>query len=376
MTQEEYRPGAKVLVAGVMVVAATYAYFLIFAQFGFLKAVQAATGKSDEAVRPLMAMLGFSGMAGSALVAWLYTTARSRRLLMAGFAMSATSAGLSLLARGMVGFHGVALLTGLGVAITTVTLAGGLRRAVGGQHLGTVIGLGTGLAYGFCNLPAVFGAPAPVQAGVAVLAAWLGLVAGTRLTLNASGDVPTGADYAPAGVLIWTMVFLALVCLDSAAFYVIQHTPGLKAGTWGGDGQLVANAGMHVVAALLAGYALDRRWMGRTVLLGAIGLFAACGLIDESYAVFAEGALLYTAAVSVYSTVLAFYPARSQRPGLAALVYAIAGWGGSGLGIALAAGREQLPVTLPVIALLVVAAGLVMRQFIRRKMQTVGTNGR
>ena len=37
MAPQNYRPGGKIIIAAIMTVAAVYVYFLIFAQFGFLK---------------------------------------------------------------------------------------------------------------------------------------------------------------------------------------------------------------------------------------------------------------------------------------------------------------------------------------------------
>jgi cytochrome c oxidase cbb3-type subunit 2 len=237
----------------------------------------------------------------------------------------------------------VAVLSGLGTGVATVTLAAMLRRAVGRERLGIVVGLGTGLAYGAANLPPVFAADASFQAVLAMLAACAGIVTGRLFELRGPGEKPSGADYTPRGAALWVLVLLALVGLDSMAFYVIQHTPNLKESTWAGNPRLFANAGVHFLAAVLAGAALDRRWVGRTILLAAGLLIAACALIDGRYSLVSTGGLLYAAAVSVYSTVLVFYPARGARPGLAALVFAVAGWGGSAMGIVLAQGRGRVP---------------------------------
>ena len=72
-------------------------------------------------------------------------------------------------------------------------------------------------------------------------------------------------------------------------------------------------------------------------------------------------AALYSAAVSGYSTVLVFYPARGGRPGLAAVLYAIAGWLGSGLGIALGVQLGRIPLWLPLAAGAIVATLLTLR---------------
>lgn len=362
MAVQEFRPGKKVIFAAVTAVAATYAYFLLFAQFGFLKALQTVTGDEPEVMKPVLAVMGLAGIIGSILAAQRFTPDRSRRLLATGFALSAAAAGLLLLGGPLALYYGVALLVGWGVGLTTVTLAGMLRPAVGGERLGTIIGLGTGLAYAFCNLPVIFNAGPSRQAGWALLLAGAGGLAAAGLDLRATEGRPQGFDYAKPGVVMWVLVFFTLVCLDSAAFYIIQHTPTLKNETWSGAWRLEVNAGMHFLAALLAGYALDRRWVGRTVLLAAGLLLTACFLLAAGRHVLAEAALCYTAGVSVYSVALVFYPARSLRPGLAALVYAVAGWGGSALGIGFAETRHTVPVWFAAGAGTVLLTALLLRQ--------------
>ena len=65
-------------------------------------------------------------------------------------------------------------------------------------------------------------------------------------------------------------------------------------------------------------------------------LLAALILIGAGPGMFSTGAFCYTAGVSCYSTALVYYVARSGRVGVAALVYAVAGWAGSALGIGMA----------------------------------------
>ena len=125
-------------------VAAVYGYFLIFAQFGFLKAVQAAIGENSGVVRPLMAMMGLAGIAGSVLAARVFAEQRSRAWLAVGFGACAAGAAGSM---GTGSRWGFSVVAGLGVGLTTVTLAGMLRRAVGDARLGI------GLAEGRDRLP-------------------------------------------------------------------------------------------------------------------------------------------------------------------------------------------------------------------------------
>jgi cytochrome c oxidase cbb3-type subunit 2 len=357
MAPQTYRPDGKTLLAAVTTVAAVYVYFLIFAQFGFLKAVLAALGEDARAIRPVMAVMGFAGITGS-VAAWMLARPPGRRQLMIGLVICAGAAAWAPAAKGAWAFYAIALLTGAGTGLVTVTLAGLLRRAVGDGRLGLIVGLGTGLAYALCNLPVVFEAGATTQARIALLAVAAGMLGGGALGPRMAVELRLERDYSRSGVASWVMIFLVLVCLDSAAFFIIQHTPALKETMWAGGGRLWLNAGVHLGAAVLAGWAFDRRWLGRIVGLGAASLFLACLMISGTFSSAAAAGLFYVAGVSVYSTALVFYPAYGGRTGLAALVYAVAGWTGSGLGIGLAEGREHLPAGLIVGAAAVLAIAL------------------
>ena len=343
MNSEQFHPPVRVLAAVVLTIAAVYFHFLIFTQYALLHLIQAAAGNGTQPPRMAILAAGAAGVAGSLFAAWRYTVARGPAQLAGALALCAIAAGGSLLGKNPRWLPGVAALSGLGAGVATVTLAAMLRRAAGRERLGLVIGLGTGLAYGAANLPPVFAAEAPFQAVLAMLAACVGLVTGRLFELRGPGEKPVVTDYAPGGAALWILILLGLVGLDSMAFYVIQHTPALKENTWTGAPRLFANAGVHFLAAVLAGAALDRRWVGRTTLLAAGLLITACLLIDGGSGWAPIGGLMYAAAVSLYSTVLVFYPARGARPWLAALIFAVAGWGGSALGLGLAQGRGQVP---------------------------------
>lgn len=373
MAQPTYRPDGKTLLAAVTTVAAVYVYFLIFAQFGFLKAVLAALGEDARVIRPVMAVMGFAGIAGS-VTAWILGRPARRRHLMIGLMICAGAAAWAPAAKSAGAFYTVALLTGAGTGLATVTLAALLRPAVGDGRLGLVIGLGTGLAYAFCNLPAVFEAGATTQARIALLAVAAGLLGGGALGPRVATEPRREGDYARTGVASWVMIFLVLVCLDSAAFFMIQHTLALKEAMWSGGSQLWLNAGVHLGAAVLAGWAFDRRRLGRTVGLGAAALLLACLMISGTSPNAGAAGWFYVAGVSVYSTALVFYPAASGRVGLAALVYAVAGWAGSGLGIGLAEGRGSLPAAVPVVAAAVLAMALWGRGLASRREGTMNEN--
>jgi hypothetical protein len=325
--------------AAITAVAATYAYFLIFAQFGFLHALSAAGGEGHVWLKPILAVMGVAGIAGSILMVRIPEGTRGRGGMSTGFLLAGGAAGLTCVARTPALFALAAALTGLGTGMITVGLAGLLRRETGDGQLGRCIGTGTGLAYALCNLPPIFNAGPQAQAWVGMAAAAVGWAAVLLFEQRAPGPAAPDSEYAPRGIALWTLVLLALVMLDSAVFYHIQHTPGLKEVAWSGSTQLCLNAGSHLLAGLLAGVALDRRWTGRASLFAAHAMAVAAALILAGRG--AWGAPVYAASVSVYSAMLVFYPARSGRIAVAAGVYAVAGWAGSALGIGVAeqAGR-------------------------------------
>jgi hypothetical protein len=365
--REEFEPPGRSVVVATVTVAATYVYFLIFAQFGFLKAVAAAGPTGDFLLRAIMGVMGVSGITGGLVMAGIFHERRCRGQLMVGFVIAGAAAGLTWLARTPALFLLCAALTGTGTGMVTVGLAGMLRREVGGGRLGLCLGTGTGVAYAICNLPFVFNGGVHAQAMAGIVAACTGLLAVQLFEQRAPRQEAVGYDYTPGGKAAWTGIFLALVWLDSAAFFIIQNTVDLKMAGWVGSPWLLLNAGVHLVSGLAAGLLLDRRWMARTVGIGAALLIIACVLLDQGSGRQFRAAAFYAAGVSLYSTALVFYPARSGRPGLAALVFAVAGWIGSGLGIGMAQDHDRVPVWFLAVSGVVVATLFMLRLAARRR---------
>jgi len=81
MTPGEFRPSPRALLSAVVAVMSVYVYFLIFAQFGFLQGLLEATGRTGAGLRPVLAAMGASGIAASALTAWGYRVERARSWL-------------------------------------------------------------------------------------------------------------------------------------------------------------------------------------------------------------------------------------------------------------------------------------------------------
>jgi cytochrome c oxidase cbb3-type subunit 2 len=356
--REEFDPPPRTFAAATAAVAAVYTYFLVFAQFGFLHAL-AAGGIELSWLRPILALMAAAGIGAGFLAARAYTEKRALNLLRAGFTAAAGAAGLTWVARAPFHFLLAALLTGAGLGLATVALAALLRREIGGTRLGRCIGLGTGVAYAVSNQPEIFSGAHAIQALAGIVAAGLGLLASQAFAQQAPRQQTSGRDYDRAGVGLWVTVFLVLVGFDSAVFFLVQHQPALQP-AWPSGSGLYVNAGIHLAAATLAGLALDRRWIASTVA-------TAAALLVGASLWFATGrggpvaAHLYSAGVSIYSVALVFYPARRAQPGLAALLYAVAGWAGSALGIGLAQGLDRLPVALPLAAGAAIAGLLAAR---------------
>ncbi len=339
--------------AAVVAIAATYGYFLVFAEFALLELARPLFG-DEFALRPLLTVLGASGVAGGFLAARQFQLARFCRGLAAGFAGCAMSA-IAALAVGRPGMWVVVAGVGLSLGWTTVTLSSGLRAVVGVRRLGLCCGLGTGLAYALANLPAVFATTPAFQTSAAIGFALVGLVATGWMR---SGVVDATAGDRRGGWR-WGAIFLALVWLDSAGFYILQHTPNLRAQTWSGAWILYGNAGTHLVGAILAGIALDAGLIGATAAVAVVALAAADFIIGGSGETIAGARVLYTVGVSAYSVALVYYPACRARPWLAAGIFAVSGWIGSALGIGMAQDLHAIPPWFVGLAVLVVFSALV-----------------
>ncbi len=348
---------SSVSIRAAMVIAAVYGYFLIFAQFAFIELLRGDfSGHPDRwffsqgfAEKLVLGWMAVAGIGAGFWVAWKSASAGKIRggLLLAGLA-AAIAPSMS----GLVGYAVIGILTGAAIGISTVSLATLIKSWCGIAW----VGLGTGLAYGCCNLPMVFLQSPEHQAWIAAGFAGFGaVVVPSRGNFSAELRKRTLPFW---GVLI---VFTALVWLDSAAFFIIQHSQNLKAGTWG-EPLLWRNGAVHLVSAVLAGFWLDRA--GTRFILGfAWVLLAVAGLAVNEAAGRPFGGWIYPVAVSIYSTALVAWPAwfsgaESERAitWRAAWLFAIAGWFGSANGIGMAQSLFNVPQAFVIISGLAVGA--------------------
>ncbi len=353
-------------------IVATYVYFLLFAQYGFIRLIGT---RSDHAlmVDRAMAGMGLTGLAVSLLAALLLARQPARRLLQASFLGCGFSALLALCPhRGVT--LAASVLIGASTGLLTVSLATHLRRWITGPHFALQAGTATGIAYAICNFPPLFDGSPLVQVLFSAAVCGAGFIAvsalprddETRATAPACPGLQRD-DFAGWGFFSLLLALLALVWLDSTAFATIQQTTALKGRTWGGPHQQIMNGLVHLFAAMAAGALMDRGYF-RSLLLGTFVLLVAA---FRMLALWGPGAglaaPLYVIGISTYSVALILVPsARADAPGLlparwrAALLYGIAGWLGSALGVGMAQHLHRLPDSLLVAAGLVIGAGFLV----------------
>jgi cytochrome c oxidase cbb3-type subunit 2 len=143
--------------------------------------------------------------------------------------------------------------------------------------------------------------------------------------------------------------FTALVWLDSAAFFIIQSSPVLKAGAWQGNLHLWRTGLLHLAAAIVSAVLLARRGLAVTLALALAALGAACILLLDPVRI-PMAAFLYPIGVSLYSVALVAYPSflmpsgsRAVRARSAGYLYAVAGWVGSAMGIGMSRNLHHVP---------------------------------
>jgi cytochrome c oxidase cbb3-type subunit 2 len=279
--------------------------------------------------------------------------------LRVGLCASGMAAFLSLLPFGLAASLAVAFLIGAGLGLLTVTLVTHLRQWTGNRNPLLLVGLGAGVGYLACNLPFFFTASVEVRAATAGLLC----LAGVFITLCPSPVTPQEAEIPTRPAVPFSRMlacFSVLIWLDSAAFFIIQNTPGLKAGTWQGSIHLWTNGLLHLLAALAGAWLLTRRGLSLVLYASYFALGIACLLLLDPHRVILAS-VFYPIGVSLYSVALVAYPAllspaisTAERGRQAGWLYAIAGWSGSAMGIGMGQNLGYVP------PLFVLAAGAVV----------------
>jgi mono/diheme cytochrome c family protein len=316
-------------------VAAVYGYFLIFAQFSFIELLRGA-GIGADMEKAVLGVMAAAGIASGFLTAWRGVSPMLARIALA---VAALAAGLAPHVFGIASFMMVALVTGASLGVATVCLSALLPAWCGVMW----VGVGTGLGYAVCNVPAVFLQTPAGQAWIAAGLAFAGVIA-----LPAKVEWKQVAETKVFPFWGAVALFTALVWMDSAAFFIIQHSGDLKSDTWG-EAMLWRNASVHLAFACGAGL-----WLGRggakSLPATAWVLLAVAALMVNDESTRSITGWLYPIGVSLYSAALVAWPgwfagANGAKPAAwrAAWLFAIAGWFGSANGIGMAQTLERVP---------------------------------
>jgi cbb3-type cytochrome c oxidase subunit II len=359
-------------VQGVGLIAVTYVYFLIFAQFAFIHRLD-TLGIAGVHLKSVMAAMAIGGILLSLLAPRVTFLPSPVRRLQLAFCLAGGAAFLTIASLRIPAAIAVSLLIGTGLGLLTVTLVTHLRQWVGDHNALVKIALGTGIGYLLCNAPSLFTATPQVQSATAGLLCLLGIVL-ANFTVEPTSQLKPNENQ-PSQKIPFAFVvasFAALIWLDSAAFFIIQNTTALKAGTWQGSAHLWANGLIHLGAALLSAFLLHRRGLS-VVLATAVGAlaFACFLLLDPARAVTAS--VFYPIGVSLYSVALVAYPSllssatsTTQRARQAGWIYAIAGWIGSAFGIGMGQNLGHIPPAFVAAASTVVLFPILVRIFRHR----------
>jgi len=338
---------------GVALIAVVYVYFLIFAQFAFLARLT-ELGIAADALKVVMAAMAAGGILFSLLTPRVRILSNPVSRLRAGLALSAAAALLTLAPLTIAWAVIDAFLIGTGLGITTVTLVTHLRVWTGERRGILCVGLGTGVAYFICNVPVVFTATPQMQAALAGSLCVLGIAMPLAPSSEATNESVTRRSQIPFVVAL--VSFAALIWLDSAAFFIIQHTESLKAGTWLGSTHLWMNGALHFVAAVLAAVLLGRGRASATLALAFVALGIACVLLQDPAFVL-NASMFYPVGVSLYSVALVAYPSFLSSAGStvvrgkqAGWIYAVGGWVGSALGIGMGQNLGHVPLAFVAVA--------------------------
>ncbi len=343
---------------GVVAVATTFVFFLLFAQFAFLDWLQRQLHEPANVERAMAAM-GVTGLATSLATSWWLRRVPAQRVLTVGFLICAATALSSTVTTTLMPLLVVSAAIGAGTALITVALATDLRSFLPGPGFGLRVGLGTGIAYAACNLPSIFDTTPERQAVIAAAACMLGwgVLQGHSRRAAEGNPGPTGGataltarDVRGLGFISVVLSFLALIWMDSAAFAVIQETAPLKAATWQGPSRQLIQGVCHLVAAVFAGLMIDRGHF-RSLLLSAFAFFSiSFSVLDAGTAASWWAGPLYAVGISFYSVALVAYPAyRGDEAGTvprrwrAGAVFGIGGWLGSALGVGMAQELHHIP---------------------------------
>ena len=341
-------------------IASVYGFFLLFAQFAFVELIRGA-GHGVFTEKFLLGSMAVAGVVAGFIAAWRGV---SPAMIRGALGAAVVVALIGSFGSSLPILLCVSLITGAALGAATVSLAALLPTWCG---IGTVA-VGTGMGYALCNLPWVFSQSPQHQAWIAAGIAAMGAIA-----VPPVGTWSAEPEKRPLAFPLVVMLFTALVWMDSAAFFIIQHAQDLKSGTWG-EALLWRNAALHLGFAILSGWWLKRGTARVVPVVAWVMLAVAAVWVNDVSTRWAAG-WLYPSAVSLYSVALVVWPgwfcaAKDPKSAAwkAAWLFAIAGWFGSANGIGMAETLRHVPASFVAISAAVVLVSLALgggRRFLR-----------
>lgn len=352
----EFEREKGVLPVAVFIVAAAYAYYLIFAEIAFLRLAEASVEGSRQ-LSFLRTVLGAGGLVGGLVGGWRFRLLRYPRTLSHALRACAVTAILALVVQSWEWLLLVAALVGFALGWLLVVMVAGLRACVGTPRLGLCVGLGTGLAHALFTLPWFVAANPTMQTVVATVLIGVAAVF-TPWLLPQEPSLAWSNDYRVDGMAAWIAVFLALMWIDAAAFVTIPRPEG---------GLAWLAAGAALLASLGGGLWLDRG--GRAaVALTAFTLLALAGAaLASGRGLPAITTVLAAGGGALAATALFHLAALGGRAWQTGVLFAVSLWIGSAFGVGMGRELGTVPWSFLIGAGLVVGGALAWREWQRRE---------
>ncbi len=323
------------------IIACTFFYFLIFAQFAYLHLLNNFNTPAMYINGSILCMC-FGGIIGCLLAAIKHHKPYSTRWIISGFISCSIWPLIAGIQNDFFLFPLIGFGTGLSLGILTVSIASILHISLPHRNLGIWVGIGVGMAYLLCNIPIVIQNSDKMHCVYATSACLLGLLLSNKLNFKVSKAPHPDKKYnsllQTRKYWIGCLFLMILIWFDSAAFLLIQNTFQQNSITKNPKFVVWAYAILHLLSAVTAGWLLDKRFTFPLLIISLLGLlFGMWGI--QNYNHFGWR-MLYIISVSFYSTVLvAFVSLFQETPKIfslkmkIALLFAIGGWLGSTIGI-------------------------------------------
>ncbi|MBI5382088.1 MAG: hypothetical protein HZA31_09335 [Opitutae bacterium] len=357
--ESAFIPDRKTTIAATVAIAATCLYSSLFVESALFEIARASNDRQN-ALRLILIAAGGSGVVGCLAAARRFELARFPKALGTAFRASGVVAALGYMADSWWVLLTTAIAAGLCLGWLAVTLTAGLRATLGTVRLGRILGFGVGAGYALCSLAWGADASPRTQILLAGASAVFGALAAPWLWPREITPSPA-PDYTPRTATLWVAMLLPLVAIDTATLDLSRQIPTLHNALWHGSWNLLGNTCVFFAAAYLAGRALERGWLGRTCAAACILVTLAALKLDRSLPEFLSMQVVFVAGVATYSTAALYYVARGGHPVLTGWLFAVAGVGGTALGVVVAQELGEMPLALLAIALALVALGIGLR---------------